>query len=744
MKFHERYELLKRLGAGAAGEVHLARRRRDDVQVAIKFLLGGVEAIPQSRERFVQEAKLLSRIRHDHVVRVLDAGQAEDLRLWFAMEFVDGMDLGDHVAEVGALEPGETARILRGLADGLATLHAMGVIHRDLKPSNVLMGKDGTARIADFGLAKVASGSEVRTRTGIMLGTPGYMAPELFQGAKASAASDIYSLGVVGLFMAKGEPPFAASDLGAMLKEQARGFRRQDFTTVPDALAELLLAWTANDPARRPASDRLVAEVDDAIGQLTVRSRDLARNLRATEVGTRPEPATQGFALESRRDLVQKGGEGAPGARSGGPGPAPGAATRLDPLRGSGAASRSPGPGSAEGHRPVDASGAGGSERRYGAGVAAALLSAGILAAALALGRAPGPAVAPTPPEGHEETMAGTGTPRPEAELEAALAESVEFDPMALVAELFRGVESGLAPSQRYAELARAVATEGGREFENRAAGFLGREGHDDSMARISRSLEGSARDWWKAPGAWTELRARLLGRLQAFEYANRLVRSLGLSNETLDLATLALSDLVRVEESRVTRSLFEAPPGWRLLLGPCLTLTTDAKSPIFTAQWAAFEMRDKDTGGRCAPDFGFAEQVTLDAGRWASDRPLEILVGLLQVVDGYLLVLELESLQEGKTLRSVRFPLVLDATLGSAGHGKSTPFRGVSTDDPLFLRIQLAPHTLPPGPLKLLLRTEHVAASLPGSAPAEWMAVAGLAVRGVDPEGGSPSPAAP
>ena len=195
------------LGAGATGEVRRATVRSTGEAVAVKLLRPDLARDPVLVARFLQEAEVLRRLSHPHLVRlrdvVLEAG-----RLGLVVDLVDGGDLRGRLREAGTLTPDEAVRTAAQVASALAAVHAAGVVHRDVKPANVLLAADGSARLADLGIARLASAPELTSHTGVV-GTPDYLAPEAAEG-QAGAASDVYALGVVLHELLAGTVPFRA------------------------------------------------------------------------------------------------------------------------------------------------------------------------------------------------------------------------------------------------------------------------------------------------------------------------------------------------------------------------------------------------------------------------------------------------------------------------------------------------------------------------------------------------------
>src|SRR5215472_2593625 len=215
------YEILAPLGEGGMGVVYRALDTRLNRPVAIKVLSNDL-ADADARRRFQREAEMASALNHPHILTVYDAGEFEG-RQYLVMEFVDGTTLKGWVrAEQRTWR--QIAEVLLGVADGLAAAHAAGILHRDVKPENILVAKNGYAKLADFGLAKLfepvserddtRTVSLERTRPGVVVGTIAYMSPEQAAGRSVDARSDIFAFGTVLYEMLAGQRPFSGrSDL---------------------------------------------------------------------------------------------------------------------------------------------------------------------------------------------------------------------------------------------------------------------------------------------------------------------------------------------------------------------------------------------------------------------------------------------------------------------------------------------------------------------------------------------------
>ncbi len=212
------YILEEEIGRGGMGIVYRAARKSDQRTIAIKMILKGDFASPIERERFQAEAEAAARLTHRHIAPISEIGEHEGLA-FFCMKLIDGGTLTQRLL-AGPLHPRTAGKIMAEICDAVEYAHSQGVLHRDLKPSNVLLDQFGHAYIVDFGLAKQASGSNSLTKSGAVLGTPSYIAPEQAAGARGEigVVSDVYSLGAILYHMLTGRPPFlGASPVDTLL-----------------------------------------------------------------------------------------------------------------------------------------------------------------------------------------------------------------------------------------------------------------------------------------------------------------------------------------------------------------------------------------------------------------------------------------------------------------------------------------------------------------------------------------------
>jgi serine/threonine-protein kinase len=258
------YEILGELGRGGMGVVYKARHLGLKRLVALKMIRDGALAGPDDLARFQGEAEAVARLQHPNIVQIFEVGR-HDGRPYFSLEYVDDGSLAERLA--GAPQPPqEAARLVAVLARAMHSAHQQGVIHRDLKPANVLLTRDGTPKVGDFGLARLADHGESLTHTGAVLGTPSYMAPEQAGGKgnkPIGPATDVYALGAILYELLTGRPPFRGTSSIATLhqvlfEEPVPPSRLQP--QVPRALEAVCLRCLAKDAARRYASAAALAD----------------------------------------------------------------------------------------------------------------------------------------------------------------------------------------------------------------------------------------------------------------------------------------------------------------------------------------------------------------------------------------------------------------------------------------------------------------------------------------------------
>lgn len=276
------YQVLSEIGRGAMGVVYLAARADGafDKQVAIKLLhtAGASEAL---KRRFDQECRILARLEHYNVARLLDAGVTADGQPYFVMEYVAGQSLRQLLAQRGALPLGEVLELTKQIGAGLAAAHRLGIVHRDLKPANLMVREDDgtrTVKLLDFGIARLlaAGAPEEHTQTGVVLGTAAYLAPEQAAGAtgeKIDARADIYALGMIVYELLTGRTAFQGDSslevLHKHLYEAPPPLRRvRPDLHLPGAVERVVLkALSKERAARQQTVAEFVAELEAAGNQ---------------------------------------------------------------------------------------------------------------------------------------------------------------------------------------------------------------------------------------------------------------------------------------------------------------------------------------------------------------------------------------------------------------------------------------------------------------------------------------------
>jgi serine/threonine-protein kinase len=251
------YELLEEIGRGGMGVVYRARQKGLDRIVAIKMILASHLASAEQIDRFYAEARAAARLQDARVVSIHDVGQIRGQH-YFAMEYVAGPSLAQLVRS-GPLPVRTAAQYVLDVARAVGRLHRQGVVHRDLKPSNILLDKDGQPCVTDFGLAKMLSSDRPDTRSGAIVGTPSYMAPEQASGRRGHVGplSDVYSLGAILYELVSGRPPFEAESpldtLVQVIEGEAAPLHRYR-PDVPRSLEQICMRCLEKDPSQRYAS----------------------------------------------------------------------------------------------------------------------------------------------------------------------------------------------------------------------------------------------------------------------------------------------------------------------------------------------------------------------------------------------------------------------------------------------------------------------------------------------------------
>ena len=251
----ERYRLVRMIGSGGMGTVWEAEDETLGRPVAVKVLSESLAAGERAVRRFEREAKAAARLSGPYIAAVYDFGRSEG-RPYIVMELVRGETLADRLAREGPLPAQEASRIATQVAEALEEAHAAGIVHRDVKPGNVMLTPSGDVRVMDFGIAAAAWAERVTT-SGLVLGTPSYLAPEQAKSEKTTPASDVYALGAMLYEMVAGRPPFVAETPVAVALAHIREDPLpldQVAEGVPPNLASASMAALAKDPTERPPS----------------------------------------------------------------------------------------------------------------------------------------------------------------------------------------------------------------------------------------------------------------------------------------------------------------------------------------------------------------------------------------------------------------------------------------------------------------------------------------------------------
>ncbi len=291
------YRIARVLGEGAMGRLYEAEHLRLDRRFAIKVLHQPLAQRDDIRARFDREARVMSRIKSDHVVDVIDVTTAPDGRACIVTELLEGVDLERLLEARGRLPVGEAVSLMRQCLRGLSAAHALGIVHRDLKPSNLFCVRDASGRstlkVLDFGVAK-NSGEADLTAAGTIMGTPAYMAPEQARGARfADARSDLYAVGAVLYRLLTGRAPYDEEDVhGTLIRLMQEAPERPSALerTIPAGLEAIMERAMARDPDERYQS---AAEFDLALAVFDSGPHDVAlADAPSAQVGPSADAAT--------------------------------------------------------------------------------------------------------------------------------------------------------------------------------------------------------------------------------------------------------------------------------------------------------------------------------------------------------------------------------------------------------------------------------------------------------------------
>ena len=266
-----RYRVVAQVGSGSMGVVWRATDEllRRDVAVKELRLLPGIteEQADEARRRAMREGRITARLHHPNAITVYDVAEHEGTPC-LIMQYVPSVSLADRLAERTTLPVGDVATIGQQVAAALAAAHQAGIVHRDVKPGNVLLTEDGTAKLTDFGISR-AVGDGTVTATGVLAGTPAYLAPEVVQGQDADFRSDVFSLGATLYAAVEGTPPFGLSDNPIALLHK---IATEDIVPPKQAgdLGKALTWMLRRDPAERPTMGQAMAALGIASGEVVL------------------------------------------------------------------------------------------------------------------------------------------------------------------------------------------------------------------------------------------------------------------------------------------------------------------------------------------------------------------------------------------------------------------------------------------------------------------------------------------
>ncbi|MDQ2749340.1 MAG: Stk1 family PASTA domain-containing Ser/Thr kinase [Pseudonocardiales bacterium] len=284
-----RYRIVDRIARGGMSTVYAAVDERLDRLVAVKVMSSALSADPAFSDRFTREARAAARLSHLNAVSVYDQGHDKSVaghHVFLVMELVAGRTLRELIRERGRLTPAEAVSIMEPVLSALSAAHLAGLVHRDVKPENILLSHEGIVKVADFGLARAVESDASATRTGLMMGTVAYCAPEQISRGRADQRSDVYSAGIVMFELLTGAPPYQGESAMSVAYQHVHSRVPAPSSRVkgiPTEIDELVVCATDRDPEGRPA---------DA-GEFLAELADVRTDLALPVVAVPPSPRTR-------------------------------------------------------------------------------------------------------------------------------------------------------------------------------------------------------------------------------------------------------------------------------------------------------------------------------------------------------------------------------------------------------------------------------------------------------------------
>jgi serine/threonine-protein kinase len=273
-----RYRILEPIARGGMSTVYAAVDERLDRLVAVKVMSAALSADPAFSDRFAREARAAARLTHLNAVSVYDQGHeigTDGHHVFLVMELVEGRTLRELLRERGRVSAAEAVSLMEPVLSALSAAHRAGLVHRDVKPENILLSDDGVVKVADFGLARAVEADAASTRTGLMMGTVAYCAPEQISRGSADPRSDVYSAGIVLFELLTGQPPYRGDSAMNVAYQHVHSRVPAPSSRVrgaiPDELDELVIAATDSDPTGRPSdAGAFLAEIADLRAELSL------------------------------------------------------------------------------------------------------------------------------------------------------------------------------------------------------------------------------------------------------------------------------------------------------------------------------------------------------------------------------------------------------------------------------------------------------------------------------------------